>query len=135
LADQPDSPQGQDVPSELLDLFRFATTCLALRIPALKVAGDLLSGLEELRQRGVIPLEEMAQIRATTSGVTEEHIGRWAAGFAEGYRSAWAAATLHVLDTRGIEYSKHLFRPLYLCGDAGLLTRFLGPGRHREPRG
>lgn len=74
----------------------------------------------------VVPLEELARIRATTAGETEDHLERWAAGFAQGYRSAWAAATLHVLDTRGIEYSKHLFRPLYLCGDADLLTRFLG---------
>ncbi|MEU6093991.1 hypothetical protein [Streptomyces sp. NPDC047079] len=112
----------QDVPSELFDLYRFTTTCLALGIPVPKVAGDFRFGLEGLRQRGVLPLEDVARIRAVTEG--EDHPG-WAAGFAAGYRSAWAAAILRVLDRRGVAFSKHLHRGLNLCPDADALTRFL----------
>ena len=80
-------------------------------------------GLENLRQRGVLRLKDMARVRANM----EEHPAQWAAGFAAGYRSAWAAAILRVLDTRGVSFGqdKHLFRALNLCGDADLLTRFL----------
>ena len=56
---------AQDEPSELLDLYRFTTTCLGLGIPADKVAGDFVFGLEDLRQRGVLPLEDMARVRGT----------------------------------------------------------------------
>ncbi|MDW4904917.1 hypothetical protein RB628_06030 [Streptomyces sp. ADMS] len=94
---------------------------LGLGISADKVAGDFVFGLEDLRQRGVLPLEDMARVRATT----EEHPVPWAAGFAAGYLSAWAAAVLLVLDTRGVAISKHFFRPLNLCTDAGTLTRLL----------
>jgi hypothetical protein len=118
-ASQTDS--AQDEPSELLDLYRFTTTCLGLGIPADKVAGDFVFGLEDLRQRGVLPLEDMARVR----GTMEEHPEPWAAGFAAGYNSAWAAAVLRVLDTRGIAVSKQFFRPLNLCTDAGVLTRLL----------
>ncbi len=112
---------AEDEPSELLDLYRFTATCLGLGIPEHKVAGDFVFGLEGLRQRGVLPLEDMARVRATM----EEHPEPWAAGFAAGYLSAWAAAVLRVLDTRGVAVSKHFFRPLNLCTDADTLTRLL----------
>ncbi|MFF3510209.1 hypothetical protein [Streptomyces sp. NPDC002573] len=108
---------------ELFDLYRFTTTCLALGIPVPKVAGDFWFGLERLRQRGVLPLEEAARIRAVTAGVDPPE--QWAAGFAAGYRSAWAAAALRVLDTRGVGFSKDLHRGLNLCVDPDALTRFL----------
>ncbi|MBC9725701.1 hypothetical protein [Streptomyces sp. TRM68367] len=124
MAEEQDSQQ--DVPSELFDLYRFTTTCLALGIPAPKVAGDFLFGLEDLRQRGVVPLEEVARIRASTAGEeAREHLEQRASGFAAGYRSAWAAAILRVLDTRGVEFDKHLHRGLHLCPDTDRLTRFL----------
>lgn len=123
MAEEQDSQQ--DMPSELVDLYNFTTMSLELVIPAPKVAGDFRFGLEGLRQRGVIPLEEMARIRATAAGEAQDHLERWAAGFAEGYRSAWAAATLRVLETRGVAFDKHLHRGLNLCDDTDRLTRFL----------
>ncbi len=60
-----------------------------------------------------------------TAGENGDRHERWAAGFAEGYRSAWAAATLRVLHTRGVEFDKHLHRGLNLCRDVDKLTRFL----------
>jgi hypothetical protein len=123
---QQDDPQGRppDEPPELLDLYRFSTTCLALGIPEDKVAGDFLFGLEGLRQRGVLRVEDVARMRADAVGEGEEP-AQWAAGFAAGYLSAWAAAVLRVLDTRGVGFSKELHRGVSLCGDADLLTRFL----------
>jgi hypothetical protein len=123
LVDQQDGRQGdpEGQPPELLDLFRFSWTCLALGIPQDKVAGDYLYGLEGLRQQGVLRLEDLARVRASEV----EHPEPWAAGFAAGYLSAWAAAVLRVLDTRGVAFDKHLFRALNLCSDADLLTRFL----------
>ncbi|MEV2194207.1 hypothetical protein AB0I02_24940 [Streptomyces phaeochromogenes] len=96
-------------------------------IPKEKVAGDFRNSLEDLRQRGVLPLEELAQLRASTDAGTKEHPAQWAAGFAAGYLAAWAAAVLRVLDARGLDFGedKHLFRALNLCTDADLLTRFL----------
>jgi hypothetical protein len=124
--DQQDSRQGRpaDEPSELLDLYRFSTTCLALGIPEDRVAGDFLFALEGLRQDGILRLEDVARVRAEAVGEREEP-AQWAAGFAAGYRSAWAAAVLRVLDARNVEYSKELYRGVNLCGDADLLTRFL----------
>ncbi|GCB46736.1 hypothetical protein SNL152K_4034 [Streptomyces sp. NL15-2K] len=89
------------------------------------MAGDFRFGLEDLRQRGVIPLEDLARVRACTAGEAEEHPAQWGAGFAAGYRSAWAAAVLRVLDTRGVEFSKEFHRGVNLCPDADVLTRFL----------
>ncbi|MDO0912455.1 hypothetical protein QQM39_16835 [Streptomyces sp. DT2A-34] len=123
MGDQQDSQQ--DEPPELIDLLRFTTTCLGLGIPAPKVAGDFRFGLEDLRQRGILPLEEVARIRAVTAGEATDRPEEWAAGFAEGYRSAWAAAVLSVLDTRGVVFDKHLHRGLNLCLDTDKLTRFL----------
>lgn len=120
-SDERDNPYPYDEPPELLDLFRFSYTCLALGIPQDKVVGDFLHGLEKLRQQGVLHLEDLARVRAHEV----EHPGPWAAGFAAGYLSAWAAAVLRVLDTRGVAFDKHLFRALNLCSDADLLTRFL----------
>ena len=111
----------QDEPSELLDLYRFTDMCLGLGIPPDKVAGDFVFGLEDLRQRGVLHLDDMARVR----GTMEEDPEPWVAGFATGYLSGWAAAILRVLDTRGIAVSKHFFRPLNLCTDADTLTRLL----------
>jgi hypothetical protein len=121
------SAHTDDSEDELFDLFRFTTTCLALGIPKEKVAGDFRHSLEDFRQRGVLPLKELAQLRATTDGGAKEHPVQWAEGFAAGYLAAWAAAILRVLDTRGVSFGqdKHLFRPLNLCTDADLLTRFL----------
>jgi hypothetical protein len=120
---QPDA--DRDAPSELLELYRFTATCLGLGIPPHKVAGDFRFGLEGLRQRGVIPLEELARVRACTAGEAKEYPVQWAAGFVAAYRSAWAAAVLRVLDTRGVEFSKELHRGVNLCPDADVLTRFL----------
>ncbi|MFC8666283.1 hypothetical protein [Streptomyces sp. NPDC057199] len=121
------SEDTDDSEDELFNLFRFTTTCLALGIPKEKVAGEFRHSLEDFRQRGVLPLEELAQLRASTDAGTKEHPAQWAAGFAAGYLAAWAAAILRVLDTRGLDFGqdKHLFRPLNLCTDADLLTRFL----------
>jgi hypothetical protein len=125
LADEQGNQQD-DVASELFDLYQFTTWSHALGVPAPKVAGDFLFGLERLRQRGVIPLEEMAMIHATTGGEeAASHPEQWAAGFAAGYRSAWAAAVLRVLDTRGVEFSKELHRGVHVCPDVDVLTRFL----------
>ncbi|MEU6377576.1 hypothetical protein [Streptomyces sp. NPDC046909] len=115
----------QDDPPELVDLFRFTTTCLALGIPPAKVKGDFHFGLEGLRQRGALPLEEVARVRAVTAGQDQEHRERWGAGFTAGYLAAWAAAVLRVMDTRGVDFSKELYRGVNLCLDADLLTRFL----------
>lgn len=123
MADQQDSQQ--DEPPELLDLFRFSSTCLALGIPQDKVAGDFLFGLESLRQSGVLRLEDLARVRASEMAESEEHRAQWAEGFAAGSLSAWAAAVLRVLDTRGVAYSKELHRFVNLCPDAAALTRFL----------
>lgn len=123
MTDRQDS--RQDDPPELVDLLRFTTTCLGLGIPVPKVAGDFRFGLEGLRQRGILSLEDVARIRAVTAGEATDHPEEWAAGFAEGYRSAWAAAVLRVLDTRGIAFDKHLHRGLNLCLHTDRLTRFL----------
>lgn len=123
MADQQDSQQ--DEPPELVDLLRFTTTCLGLGIPAPKVAGDFRFGLEGLRQRGILPLEDVARIRAVTAREARAHPEGWAAGFAEGYRSAWAAAILRVLNARGVAFGKHLHRGLNLCLDTDKLTHFL----------
>ncbi|MGX1909652.1 hypothetical protein ACWIID_12390 [Streptomyces phaeochromogenes] len=121
------SGDTDDSEDELFNLLRFTTTCLALGIPKEKVAGDFRHSLEDFRQRGVLPLEELAQLRASTDGDAKEHPAQWAAGFAAGHLAAWAAAILRVLDTRGVSFGqdKHLFRALNLCGDVDLLTRFL----------
>lgn len=108
----------------MFDLYRFSTTCLELGIPEDRVAGDFLFGLEGLRQDGVLRVEDVARVRADAVGERDEP-AQWAAGFAAGYLSAWAAAVLRVLDTRGVEYSKELYRGVNLCPDAELLTRFL----------
>ncbi|MDH6623704.1 hypothetical protein M2271_001496 [Streptomyces sp. LBL] len=130
MADPQGDPQGdqqgrpQDGPPELLDLYRFSTTCLALGIPEDRVAGDFLFGLEGLRQRGILRVEDLARVRAEAVGEGEAP-AQWAAGFAAGYLSAWAAAVLRVLDTRDVGFSKELHRGVNLCHDADLLTRFL----------
>ncbi|MEV2216312.1 hypothetical protein AB0H86_33655 [Streptomyces sp. NPDC050997] len=124
--DQQDDQQGRspDEPPELLDLYRFSTTCLALGIPEDRVAGDFLFGLEGLRQRGILRVEDVARVRAYAVGEGDAP-EQWAAGFAAGYLSAWAAAVLRVLDTRGVGFSKELHRGVNLCHDAQQLTRFL----------
>lgn len=114
-----------DEPPELLKLMQFSWTCLALGIPQDKVAGDFLFGLERLRQGGELQLEDMARTRAREVAESGEHHEWWAAGFAAGYLSAWAAAGLRVLDARGVPFDKELFRGLHLCADADVLTRFL----------
>ncbi len=121
------SVQSDGPEDEVLNLHVFTAMCLGLGIPAEKVAGDFRNALEDLRQRGVVPLEEVARLRAHSAGGTREHPVPWAEGFAAGYLAAWAAAILRVLETRGLDFGqdKHVFRPLNVCTDADLLTRLL----------
>lgn len=127
MTDQQDSQHDSrpDMPEELLSLYRFAAMCLALHIPKEKVAGDFRNGLEDLRQRGVLSVEDLAGIHARMDGEERDCPEQWAAGFTAGYLAAWAAAVLRVLATRGIGFSKHLHRGVHLCPDANMLTRFL----------
>ncbi|MEU5699567.1 hypothetical protein [Streptomyces aurantiacus] len=122
-----ESVQTDGPEDELLNLHAFTGMCLGLGIPPEKVAGDFRNTLEDLRQRGVVPLEEVARQRAHSAGGTREHPVPWAEGFAAGYLAAWAAAILRVLETRGLDFGqdKHVFRPLNVCTDADLLTRLL----------
>jgi hypothetical protein len=115
----------RDGPPELAGLLRFTMTSQMLGIPREKVQGDFLFGLESLRQRGLLPLEDVARVRARTSSLAQDHREQWAAGYVAGYLAAWAAAILRVLDTRGVEFDKHLHRALNLCPDTDALTRFL----------
>ncbi|PAZ15265.1 hypothetical protein CLM62_14585 [Streptomyces sp. SA15] len=58
--------ETRDVPEELLDLFRFTLLSHAFGISEGKVTADFQNGLEDLRQRGVLSLEDMAQARGLT---------------------------------------------------------------------
>ncbi|MEV7139836.1 hypothetical protein [Streptomyces tauricus] len=127
-----DGSETEDAPTdgmepELFNLFQFTVMSRAFGIPEEKVTGDFRNSLEDLRQREIVTLSEMAGLRAGSAGEAKEHPASWAAGFAEGYLAAWAAAILRVLDTRGLDFGddKHLFRPLHVSTDADLLTRLL----------
>ncbi|MFJ9628684.1 hypothetical protein ACIRU8_13400 [Streptomyces sp. NPDC101175] len=121
--DRHDDPSVE--PWDVVNLIGLATKNARAEHPAGHVKGDARNSLEELRQGGALPLEDLARVRASMSGQAPEHRPQWATGFTAGYLAAWAAAVLRVLDTRGVEYDKHLFRALNLCSDAELLTLYL----------
>ncbi|WP_328341136.1 hypothetical protein [Streptomyces violaceus] len=116
-----------DTTPELHDLLRFTLTCMGLGIPPERVVGDLRYGLEELRQRGSLPLRDMARIRARVDErPDDEHQdGEWVRGYTAGYTAAWAGAVLRLLEMRDIEVPKEVFRLLHLCPDPDTLTRCL----------
>jgi hypothetical protein len=130
LADQQEGQQ--DDSPELFNLLRFATACLALGIFSDEVdeaARGYLSGLHDLERQGLLRLQDLTQVYSRDP----KHVERWAAGFAAGYLSAWAAA--RVLDGRDVVVDNHVLRAHDLCPDADLLTRFLDRAvtRHTSP--
>ncbi|MEU7720219.1 hypothetical protein [Streptomyces tibetensis] len=116
-----------DTAPELHELLRFTLTSMSLGIPPERVAGDLRSGLEALRQQGSISLQDMARIRARVDKrPDDEHEDEeWVRGYTAGYTAAWAAAVLRLLEMRDIDVPKEVFRPLHLCPDPATLTRCL----------
>ncbi|MGC9536829.1 hypothetical protein [Streptomyces sp. UG1] len=126
-----DRQEGQpDDSPELFNLLRLATACLALGIfpdEVDEVAGGYRSGLHDLRRQGLLRLEDLTQVYSRDP----EHVERWAAGFAAGYLSAWAAAVLRVLDRRDV-VDIHVLRALDLRPDVDLLTRFLNRAAGRR---
>ncbi|MFF4487505.1 hypothetical protein ACFY0F_13590 [Streptomyces sp. NPDC001544] len=113
--------------SNLHALLWFTLACMDLGIPLERIVGDFRFGLEELRQQGSLPLQEMARIRARVDKQPEnEHEDEdWVRGYTAGYTAAWAAAVLRVLEVRDIALPKEVFRPLYVCPDPNALTRYL----------
>ncbi|MFJ8937836.1 hypothetical protein ACIRL0_19295 [Streptomyces sp. NPDC102365] len=124
---QTDGSEGDGTEDELFNLLRFTAMSLGLGVAPEKVTGDFRNSLEDLRQRGVLPLGEMADVRARSAKDAQGHPVAWAAGFSAGYLAAWSAAILRVLDVRGLDFGtdKDFFRPLNLLSDADMLTRFL----------
>ncbi|WP_328358732.1 hypothetical protein OG800_21225 [Streptomyces sp. NBC_00445] len=126
-----DQQEGQqDDSPELFNLLRFATACLALGIFPDEVdeaAGDYLSGLHDLERQGFLRLQDLTRVYCRDP----KHVERWAAGFAAGYLSAWAAAC--ALEGRDVVVDNHVLRAHDLCPDADLLTRFLDRAVTRHP--
>ncbi|WP_210585323.1 hypothetical protein [Streptomyces sp. GESEQ-35] len=110
---------------DLNNLVRFTAVTLALGVPPNRVVADFQSGLEDLRQRGSLSLEQLADVRSKVGRRSQEHATEWTEGFVAGYVSAWGAAVLRVLETRGIPVSTEIYRALSTCPDADALTRFL----------
>ncbi|MFB7598428.1 hypothetical protein [Streptomyces sp. NPDC056160] len=124
-APSPAAADAVDEDASTLDgLLRFTSLCLGLGIPADRVVADFRGGLEDLRQRGSLSVQEMAGVRARAAeGVKDNE--QWAEGFVPGYLSGWAAAALRVMEARGLEASKEMRRAVVTSPDAGFLSSLL----------
>ncbi|GAA2421175.1 hypothetical protein [Streptomyces glaucus] len=116
--------EARDARSELLGLCRFAAPGLARGVPREKAPADFHNGLGGLGRRGVVSLDDMARARARRAPDAREHLAQWAKGFADGYRSARAAAVPQVLDAREAAVPAAARRALAVYPDANALIRF-----------
>ena len=125
---------GLSTPGGLLTSTRvMASTILASKVPVVTYvspsgASAASAGFFLLLAGDVAAMAPGTNTRAAhpVAGEGQEPPAQWTAGFTEGYLAAWPAAVLRVLDTRGVEFSKHLHRVLNVCNDADALTRLLG---------
>ncbi|MEU5095933.1 hypothetical protein [Streptomyces sp. NPDC020996] len=116
-----------DASPELFDLLRMNSLALGLGVPPELVLADFRVGLEDLRQKGSVSLQDMARIRAGLDKRTDEdHEDEdWVRGYAAGYTAAWGGAVLRVLEVRDINVRKEIYRYLSMCPDPDALTRYL----------